>query len=259
MQRLQPSAGTYFQYPLSWTCPEERVEPPVSEERQRQVKDLALRVRVGRGVRVPPGGRRRSRRGGGRTRSGEATALHRTPACGTAPYAVLRQTAAVSARHPVATEISTHMPARAITKGLPVGAVQTSNHASTTKRVAVDTAGNAILRSRRTASHAVAAKPAAITTSRPVHATGQCRALTLAGRLSARYTAHGSRTAAETAVSPTSHRNAGLTAASEALPISIELPSFQFQARHARRAKTDDTTLQSDSANGFCRIVLRYA
>jgi hypothetical protein len=78
------------------------------------------------------------------------------------------------------------MSASAIARGLPAGAVQTSNHASTRKRVAVDTAGKVIRRSRRTASHAVAARPTAIIASRPAHAAGQCRALTLAGRLSAR-------------------------------------------------------------------------
>jgi hypothetical protein len=70
--------------------------------------------------------------------------------------------------------------------------------------MAVDTARTASHRSRRIASHAVAPRPAAIAISSPVQASGQCRALTLDGRVSARYAAHGIRTMAETATSLTS-------------------------------------------------------
>jgi hypothetical protein len=83
---------------------------------------------------------------------------------------------------------------------------------------AVDTAGNASHRSRRTASHAVAPRPAAIAISNPVQASGRRRALTLDGRVSARYAAHGIRAMAETAISLTSRRNADVTHPSGALP-----------------------------------------
>jgi hypothetical protein len=103
----------------------------------------------------------------------------------------------------------------------PKGAVQTSNQASAASRVAVDTAGTASHRSRRTASHAVAPRPAAIAISSPIQASGQCRALTLGGRVFARYAAHGIRTMAETATRLTSHRNAGAAYPSGALPCGM--------------------------------------
>jgi hypothetical protein len=55
-----------------------------------------------------------------------------------------------------------------------------------TSTVAVEAAAKASRRSHRIASHAVVASPAAIAASIPLQASGQCRAVTPDGRLTAR-------------------------------------------------------------------------
>src|SRR3954452_9187123 len=172
--------------------------------------------------------------------------------------------ATASRRQPSASPTSTPASASAQSIGLPAGAVQTSNQESAIKSVAVDTAGNATMRSRLIASHAVAARPAASPTSSPGHASGQCRALTLGGRLSARYAAQGSATTAESATSLTSHRNTGLldTSAAPGPSAAVLTSDMSCLLRDpgplTGRIRHHDTILQRDSANLFCRHSLRY-
>jgi hypothetical protein len=104
-----------------------------------------------------------------------------------------------SMRHVAATLISATMPARAKVAEPPDGAVQTSNQASASISVAAAEATAGRRRSRRIASQAVAPRARASAPSRPAQAMGQCRALTVAGRVVARWAIHGTSTAAETA------------------------------------------------------------
>ncbi len=77
VQRLQPRAEADLKPPLSWPYREERVEPSAGKERQRQIEDPVLRVRVGRGDGVPPG--IGGRDGDGSPCGGEHPAVHRPP------------------------------------------------------------------------------------------------------------------------------------------------------------------------------------
>lgn len=61
VQGLQPGAGTDLQDPLTGAGFQQAVQPAQREERQRQVQQPVLGVRVGRGVEGPPG--RDGRRG----------------------------------------------------------------------------------------------------------------------------------------------------------------------------------------------------
>jgi hypothetical protein len=91
-----------------------------------------------------------------------------------------------STRQAAASPISTHMSITANVSARPDGAVQTSNQPSMSSTVAVEAAANATRRSRRKASVPVAASPMAMAESSPIHTSGQCRALTLGGRVTAR-------------------------------------------------------------------------
>ena len=102
------------------------------------------------------------------------------------PPGASRQIARPSIRQATASPISTHKSISAKANDRPAGAVQTSNQPSMNSTVAVEAATNATRRSRRRASTPVTARPTAMAESRPIHASGQCRALTLGGNVTAR-------------------------------------------------------------------------